>query len=49
VKGVYKSLTRREELARIRRQEQTQAGKILGVENITFLGKMDGSVFPTLE
>lgn len=39
----------REEMARIRRQEQTQAGKILGVENVTFLGQMDGSVFPTLE
>jgi len=39
----------REEMAKIRRSEQTEAGKILGVENITFLGQMDGSVFPTLE
>lgn len=39
----------REEMARIRRSEQAEAGKILGVENITFLGEMDGSVFPTLE
>lgn len=39
----------REQMAQIRRQEQIAAGHALGVTNITFLGEIDGSVFPTLQ
>ncbi len=46
--GGEDSSVTREEVARIRRAEQISAGEILGVKDITFLGEMDGSVFPTL-
>jgi LmbE family N-acetylglucosaminyl deacetylase len=39
----------RDEMRKIRRREQTEAGKVLGVTEIIFLGKDDGSVVPSLE
>lgn len=38
----------REEIRKIRRVEQSAAGKILGVNNIHYLGKDDGSIVPSL-
>ena len=38
-----------ERLATIRREEQTNAAKVLGSDDITFLGYVDGRVEPTLE
>jgi LmbE family N-acetylglucosaminyl deacetylase len=39
----------RAEMAQIRRREQIAAGAVLGVNDITFLGELDGSVFSTLD
>jgi LmbE family N-acetylglucosaminyl deacetylase len=38
-----------EQLARIRREEQIQAARVLGSNDVTFLGYPDGRVEPTLE
>lgn len=38
-----------EQLAAIRREEQRNAARILGSEDVTFLGYIDGRVEPTLE
>jgi LmbE family N-acetylglucosaminyl deacetylase len=38
----------REEMRKIRRVEQSAAGKILGVNTIHYLGKDDGSIVPSL-
>ncbi len=38
----------REEMRKIRRVEQSAAGKILGVNTIHYLGKDDGSIMPSL-
>ncbi len=38
-----------ERLAEIRREETVRAAKVLGVENVVFLGYRDGYVEPTLE
>jgi LmbE family N-acetylglucosaminyl deacetylase len=37
------------ELLRIRRQEQTNAGKVLGLKDVAFLDHEDGMLVPTLE
>jgi LmbE family N-acetylglucosaminyl deacetylase len=39
----------REEMPKIRQREQREAGKILGVSNITFLNHRDGWLEPTIE
>ncbi len=39
----------REELARIREAEQRAAARVVGVDNVVFLGYHDGEVEPTLE
>ena len=39
----------REEMPKIRQAEQRAAGKILGVEDITFLNYRDGWLTPTIE
>jgi len=46
--GEDASITR-DEMRKIRRSEQSAAGKVLGVEKIHYLGKDDGSIVPTLE
>ena len=38
-----------EDLARIRKQEQIEAGKVLGLKDIVFLGYVDGVLQPTIE
>ncbi len=37
------------ELSRMRREEQTKAGKVLGLKNIVFLNYEDSMLQPTLE
>ena len=39
----------RDKLVRLRRQEQTDAGKVLGLKHITFLDHEDSMLQPTLE
>jgi LmbE family N-acetylglucosaminyl deacetylase len=39
----------RSEMPKIRQREQREAGKILGVSNITFLNHVDGWLEPTIE
>ena len=39
----------RDEMRKIRRIEQSAAGQVLGVNNIFYLGKDDGSIMPSLE
>ena len=39
----------REEMARIRRIEQTEAARAVGVTDLRFLGHMDGELYPTHE
>ena len=39
----------REEMPKIRQREQREAGKVLGVSNITFLNHRDGWLEPTIE
>ncbi|MGO8870947.1 MAG: PIG-L deacetylase family protein [Acidimicrobiales bacterium] len=39
----------RSEMAALRRQEQTEAARIVGVTDVTFLGFPDGRVMPDLE
>ena len=39
----------RDEMARIRREEQTEAARALGVTDLRFLGYMDGELYPTHE
>ena len=46
--GVDPSISR-EEMKRIRRQEQTNAGKVFGVTDIHFLDYRDGWLAPTIE
>lgn len=46
--GEDSSITR-DQMRRIRRSEQTAAGKVLGVTDIQFLGFDDGNLFPTIE
>ena len=46
--GVDPSITR-EEMKQIRRREQTDAGKVLGVTDIHFLDYRDGWLTPTIE
>jgi len=38
-----------EEMAQVRQREQREAGKVLGVSNVTYLNYRDGSLVPTLE
>ena len=38
-----------EKLSEIRRQEQEEAGKVLGLSNVAFLGHPDSYLQPTLE
>lgn len=46
--GVDRTITR-EEMKHIRRREQTEAGKVLGVTDIHFLDYRDGWLAPTIE
>lgn len=46
--GFDRSISR-DEMARIRRREQTEAGKAVGVTDITFLGYPDGALVPSLD
>ena len=46
--GIDASITR-EEMKQIRRREQTEAGKVLGVTDIHFLDYRDGWLAPTIE
>ncbi len=46
--GVDASISR-EEMKQIRRREQTEAGKVLGVTDIHFLDYRDGWLVPTIE
>lgn len=39
----------RQEMARIRRQEQTAAAEVVGVHDLHFLGHPDGALYPTIE
>ncbi len=38
-----------EDMAKVRQREQREAGKILGVSQVTYLNYRDGSLVPTLE
>ena len=38
----------RDEMRKIRRKEQSNAAKVLGVKEVIYLGKDDGSIVPTL-
>ena len=38
----------RDEMRKIRRKEQSDAAKVLGVKEVIYLGKDDGSILPTL-
>ena len=38
----------RDEMRKIRRKEQSDAAKVLGVKEVIYLGKDDGSIVPTL-
>lgn len=39
----------REEMARLRESEQRAAAKVVGVEEVRFLGYPDGSLYPTMD
>lgn len=47
--GGFDSTISREEMATIRRREQTEAARVVGVTELHFLGFADGSVEATLE
>jgi len=47
--GGQDSSISRDEMRKVRQAEQIAAGKILGVEDVVFLGFDDGNLFPTLE
>ena len=38
----------RDEMRKIRRKEQSDAARVLGVKEVIYLGKDDGSIVPTL-
>ena len=48
-KGTSDRETTPEELSETRRQEQINAGKVLGLKDVVFLGYEDGMLQPTLE
>jgi LmbE family N-acetylglucosaminyl deacetylase len=47
--GGFDASTPRTEIAKIRREEQTNAAKIVGVTDLRFLGRMDGELGATQE
>lgn len=47
--GGFDNSISREQMAQIRRVEQTRAAKVVGVEQLHFLGFQDGAVVPSLD